>query len=303
MLRALFVKDSRLRPVWRVFVFAVVLLLAMIALYAIWVVVTRRFSATLSLSDEIGLEILSSIVVLIVAVTLRTTLDRRSVASLGFAFAGPWARLFAIGIAFGAGMQTVAYIVETVSGSARVNGYGGVLPDVKLLVVAAIVFTAAALFEEMATRGYPFQNLWEQWGFAPALLITSLGFAALHGVNPHAREQVWFTLAGLTAFAVWACLSLLWTKSLWLALGAHMAWNLFEGPVFGFPVSGVMMPVPTVLSEHVGGPLWLTGGGFGPEAGASSLIGLAAGFIVLRFLYVRGAFANVADTREFYARR
>jgi len=110
-------------------------------------------------------------------------------------------------------------------------------------------------------------------------------------------------VAGLVAFALWACMSLLWTGSLWLALGAHLAWNVFEGPFFGLPVSGVVIPSPSVLEVSVRGQPWLTGGAFGPEAGLSSLVALVLGFAVLWTLRVRGAFAGAADTSEAYASR
>jgi hypothetical protein len=42
----------------------------------------------------------------------------------------------------------------------------------------------------------------------------------------------------------------------------------------------------------VNGPEWFTGGSFGPEAGASSLIALAIGIAVLLWMHRRGAFAG-----------
>ena len=60
----------------------------------------------------------------------------------------------------------------------------------------------------------------------------------------------------------------------------HFAWNFFQGQVFGWPVSGVV--VPSLLQTSTTGPEWITGGGYGPEGGAE---GFAARFVVLAALF------------------
>ncbi len=303
MIVKLFVKDERLRPFVRVLIFAVAVLLLTASLVAIVDAVFRRPpTAELSLSDIIVGEVALAVSAVIVAYILRRYLDRRSIASLGLPPRGRWLRLFGLGIVFGAGMQSIIWAIESASGAAHVTGYGGFMGDVRLLAAAGTVFFAGALFEEMSFRGYALQNLWEEWGIIPAIVVTSVGFAALHFSNPHAREQTILTVADLVTFALWACMSVVWTKSLWLALGAHAAWNLFEGPVFGLPVSGLVMPTRTIVVQTVNGPAWLTGGSFGPEAGVSALAALVVGFLVLRFLHSKGAFADALDTREAYAK-
>ena len=298
----LFVKDSRLRPILRTIVFAIAVLFLGSVL---WVVVDaalrRPFTPTLQFADLATGEIAVAVAVAICAIVMRRYVDRRSVASLGFAPRGPWLRFLAIGVLFGAGMQGIALGFEVASGAARVTGHGALVADVRIVAIAVLVFLAAAFSEEMSMRGYVLQNLWEEWGVGPAVGLSSIAFAALHLGNPHSREQAGLTAAGLCLFALWACMSLVWSGSLWLALGAHMAWNVCEGPVFGLPVSGVDMPMPTVLDVSVNGPQWLTGGAFGPEAGLSAIIALLAGFGVLRLLHARGAFAGAADTCEAYA--
>jgi len=303
MISKLFVKDARLRPIWRVFIYAMgVVFVAALLFDAYDAVLGRQFGTDISFSDIVVGEIATAVAVLVVSIVMRRYIDRRSVASLGFAARGPWVRLFCLGILFGAGMQAIASGILWASGSAHVIGHADLENDVRLILVAIAILLPAAFVEEMSFRGYVLQNLWEDWGLVPAIVVSSISFAPLHFLNPHWHEQLLLTLAGLITFALWACMSLVWTKSLWLALGAHVAWNLFEGPVFGLPLSGLGMPVPTILRESVNGPQWLTGGSFGPEAGVISLVALIVGFLVLRALYLKGAFADAADTREEYAR-
>lgn len=303
MMSKLFVKDARLRPIWRVIIYAICVLAVATLLAATFdLMLGQRYEEQLSPGVIIESELAAFFAVLLVSIVLRRYLDRRSVASLGFAPRGPWVRLFFVGILLGAGMQTVANIILWASGSAHVIGRAGLGSDLQIIVAAVALLLPAAFVEEMSFRGYILQNVWEEWGLVPAIVVSSIGFATLHMLNPHWREQLLLTLTGLIMFAVWACMSLVWTKSLWLACGAHIAWNLFEGPVYGLPLSGLTMPVPTVLRQIVNGPQWLTGGSFGPEAGVISFVALIVGFLVLRALYLKGAFADAADTREEYAR-
>ncbi len=60
------------------------------------------------------------------------------------------------------------------------------------------------------------------------------------------------------------------TRSLWIPIGVHWAWNLFEGPVWGTPVSGLDTPVLAVA--RLPGSTALTGGAFGPEAGLPCIV-------------------------------
>jgi len=304
MLGKLFFKDGRLQPVLRIIVFS----LAVLTLgYTLWVAIDAlcgtSLSTSLDLADLARGQIAAAIAVGGVAVAMRRWLDRRSVASLGFAPRRPWLRLLAIGVALGAGMQACVAAIEVATGAATVSGLGAFGGDVRLVATSALLLLIAAFSEEMSTRGYVLQNLWEQWGPGPAVVFSSIGFALLHFDNPHSQEHAALTVSGLFAFALLACASLLWTGSLWLALGAHMAWNLFEGPVFGFPVSGVVTTVTPVVRVSVHGPTWLTGGAFGPEAGVISLLALGAGWMVLSLLHRHGAFADTPDVRESYAKR
>ena len=59
------------------------------------------------------------------------------------------------------------------------------------------------------------------------------------------------------------------TRSLWLCMGVHAAWNMAQGPFYGIPVSGFEQH--GLLASHMQGPEWLTGGAFGAEASVAAL--------------------------------
>ncbi|WP_136361947.1 hypothetical protein [Halobellus limi] len=61
------------------------------------------------------------------------------------------------------------------------------------------------------------------------------------------------------------------TGELALPIGVHVAWNFFEGNLYGFPISGSTTTSILAIDQH--GPDIVTGGAFGPEAG---LLGVGA---------------------------
>jgi uncharacterized protein len=229
------------------------------------------------------------LVTALLAFGFRRFLDRKPKDSLGLSLGMRSLQLFALGIAFGAGMQTLVFISEYAAGSLHVFAIAPVRADLITWAAIAPLLAIAALAEELPLRGYLFQNLRVAWGDPLALASTSVLFALLHLSNPGAHQDVALTIVGITAAGAWFCAAVIWTRSLWLALGAHIAWNLFEGPVYGMPVSGLIFGNGSAITSEVSGPTWLTGGSFGPEAGVSSFVALALGAVVLYLLHRRGA--------------
>jgi len=311
MLERIVLKDGRLRPILRVFVYA-------IAVFFVWLFVAVTIGNIFAVFkgpaaafiDTPAWIVYAALVVstIGVAVLLRVTIDRRSVDSLGLTFRTRWLGLLILGTALGAGMQLLIFAIEASSGVAHVVGVslsGRSLSDV---ATWGALFLAAAIAEEMPLRGYTLQNLWEEAGFWPSAAITSLLFVLIHLGNPHFGDHPWITATNIAADGMWACVSILWTRSLWLAWGQHFAWNLFEGPILGAPVSGNSFPsiivqsgsAPDVANASVSS--MFTGGGFGPEGGLIGLFALAVGLAALFWLHRRGTFSQLPDTREAYAK-
>ena len=139
--------------------------------------------------------------------------------------------------------------------------------------------------EEIRNRGILFRLLEQSLGTWLALGLSALAFGFGHWKNPGATW--WSSLAialegGVLLAALYAA-----TRSLWIPIGVHWAWNLFEGPVFGTAVSG--NSVGALAQGAFSGPSWLTGGAFGPEAGIPALlIGGLAGVLAIVWMVRRG---------------
>jgi hypothetical protein len=118
-----------------------------------------------------------------------------------------------------------------------------------------------AICEEVLFRGYVQRNLQQSMPGWLALLLTSLLFALMHAGNP---GQQWLALAGIFVGGLLLGINYLYTGNLWFGIGIHFGWNALMGPVLGLPVSGIK-PAALVQTQ-LQGPVWLTGGSFGPEA-------------------------------------
>jgi membrane protease YdiL (CAAX protease family) len=218
----------------------------------------------------------SLVLTLLVTLLFARGWDRRPLNSIGFQWDAGAGLQFAAGLALGGALMGAIFAVELGLGWARVAGMTPLPGSLAHAALWLVVLLPAAAQEEVMLRGYTFQALQEQWGGAAATILTALVFGALHNLNPHSG---WRSLAGIFVSGILFGAAVLATGRLWLPIGLHAAWNLFEGPILGFPVSGI--PFPGDVRTVVSGPTLWTGGGFGPEAGLLGVLASALGALVL----------------------
>jgi CAAX protease family protein len=202
--------------------------------------------------------------------------DRRPFTSIGLQVDAAAGRQFAQGLALGAALMGGIFVIEAAAGWLRVTHVAPLPRLLSRAVVMLLVVLPAAAAEELMLRGYTFQALEEQWGGAAATVITAGAFSSLHLANPNAT---WASFGGIFVSGVLFGVAYMATRRLWLPIGLHAAWNLFEGPILGFPVSGIQFP--SVITTVVHGPALWTGGAFGPEAGLLGILASAAGAVLL----------------------
>ena len=143
----------------------------------------------------------------------------------------------------------------------------GVNRDVDWVGPVLVMGAGAGIGEEIVSRGVLFRIIEEGLGTWAALLVSAAVFGGLHIWNPNATA--WSALA--IALEAGLLFGLLYhvTRSLWICMGAHAAWNVAQGPLYGIPVSGFGQR--GLLASHMQGPGWLTGGAFGAEASIVAL--------------------------------
>jgi membrane protease YdiL (CAAX protease family) len=181
-----------------------------------------------------------------------------------------------IGAAIGWGIVVLAVLPMALTGTLYVH-LSTAPRSFWLLLLNLATLAVAALTEEVAFRGYPFRSLIDAVGPTGATIMMALLFGAVHMLNNDATwTSVFITmLAGVLLSIGW-----LRTHGLWLPWGLHFAWNTSMGIVFGLPVSGIT-DFSSVVRTRAIGPLWLTGGYYGPEASVFTVVAIIVGIVVL----------------------
>jgi membrane protease YdiL (CAAX protease family) len=185
-----------------------------------------------------------------------------------------------IGVAVGIAIFSFVVAVAAALGIYRIDGMGSARDLIPALVASAIF---PGISEELFFRGILFRWLEEFGGSWLALLLTSAFFGAAHLGNPNAT---WIGAIGI-AFEAGVMLGAAYmlTRSLWLPMGLHAAWNFTQGEVFDIPVSGTS--VDGLIQAHLSGPPLLTGGGFGLEASLIAIVIATAFGLWLLWLAIR----------------
>lgn len=183
---------------------------------------------------------------------------------------------WSIGAAIGWGIVVLAVLPMALAGKLHLQFWTQPRAWV-LLVVNLATLAAAALVEEVAFRGYPFRKLIQTVGPTAATILLSLFFGLLHMLNP---DATWTSVLVTVLAGVLLSLAWLRTHGLWLGWGLHFAWNASMGILFGLPVSGLMR-FSSVIDTTASGPVWLTGGFYGPEGSVVATVAIVVGVIVL----------------------
>jgi membrane protease YdiL (CAAX protease family) len=269
LVRRLFYGPEKLRALWRILLFLSLTVLAGVALGnlagAVMAALAER-GLTRPTGDLWELGSSHAVVVaatLVASAVMMHAVERRPVAALGL----PLGREAWLGWARGAGIGGA--FVAALVGLAMLAGWVALGPDpgtfaswlARALGLAAL-FVVAAAAEELLFRGYAFQVLVEGLGVKLAVLLGAAVFALIHAGNPGVGLVAYLNI-GLAG--VLLATAYLRTRSLWVAIGLHWAWNWAQA-VFDMPVSGIGFDVPG-YDSLVRGPELLMGGGFGPEGG------------------------------------
>jgi membrane protease YdiL (CAAX protease family) len=185
-----------------------------------------------------------------------------------------------LGLLAGFGLMAAAVGVAAIIGVYSIVGPGDTSRLVLELVTVAIL---PGFMEEMAFRGILFRWIEEFGGTWAALAITSALFGIAHIFNANATWFSSFTIAVEAGVLLGAAYML--TRSLWLPMGLHAAWNFTQGEIFDVPVSG--FDEHGLVEAKLSGPPLLSGGAFGLEASLIALVIATTAGVWLVYLTVR----------------
>lgn len=185
---------------------------------------------------------------------------KKDLRSLGLPALKKHWRSMGMGLAVGAGSMTLVFLLLLFTDSAQVLTWTPQWNFSFLVMLAMYILVGYS--EEIVCRGY-IQGVMKQT-HNPILivLVPSILFSLMHSANSGMG-----LIPYLNLFLIGLYLSLitLSSGSLYPAIGYHIFWNFFQGPVYGFSVSGGMES--GLLSTYMKGNSLLNGGAFGPEGG------------------------------------
>jgi membrane protease YdiL (CAAX protease family) len=215
----------------------------------------------------------------------RRLFDRRTIVSLGLKINMQALEDILAGFLIPALMMAAIFFLEYAFGWTEYIGLAWQQLTIDMflpgLLIGLVTFIAVGWQEELLFRGYLLQNLEEGISLPWGILISSILFSAFHLLNPN-TEQIIMVVLGILLSGLFLAYAYLRTRSLWLPIGLHIGWNFFEGPIFGFPVSGISSE--SLFLHAPIGPDLITGGAFGPEAGLIFLPALGLGFALVYYV-------------------
>lgn len=137
------------------------------------------------------------------------------------------------------------------------------------------------VLEELLFRAVLFRMMERAWGTRTSLVLTSLLFGVAHiPGDPTVLAFAATVVAGVMLTAAYMA-----TRRLWLSIGVHIGWNYTLGTIWSIAVSGHEAR-EGLLAGQLNGPQWLTGGAYGLEGSALTVIVLA---VVSAALLLRAA--------------
>lgn len=222
------------------------------------------------------------LMLIVLAIVFRVFWDREPVATMGLESPPTWGFEMISGFAIGVFLVSVLFAVTALAGGLTFKShFSGGMMSLGFFGVLAFFFIGMlfqVFAEEIVFRGYLFVTVKGGWGVAAAVVISSILFGFAHSFNPGFSL---FIAANLILTGVLMALGVVVTGNIWWPLGFHLAWNFFEGYVYGFPVSGLTASPISLFITKVSAPQWLLGGSFGPEGGIAATIVFSAGIVWL----------------------
>lgn len=146
-----------------------------------------------------------------------------------------------------------------------------------------VLWAMVAISEEFVFRGYYHGLLKHHFGLVPATLLGSLLFAGVHLSNNAILDSP-IPLLSLFFAGILFAVAREVSNNLWLPIGIHFTWNLFQGNVFGFAVSGSVIESSWIKLELMGSRI-ISGGMFGAEGSVVTIVVTVALTVVIWYWY------------------
>ncbi len=201
-----------------------------------------------------------------------------------------WGKDLLAGMGIAAAGMTAVFLLELALGWIKVDGLAlSALPwdaVLRTLWLALLANATAAAAEETIFRGFLFTGLKEAWDTTGALFVSAIIFSSVHILSNAASGTVWTKLIPMVALVgamlAWAYMR---TGNLWLPVGLHFAWNLFQDDILNLNAKNASDSL-VGFQTSLNAPSWFAGSSFGIEVGAAGAVALLVTLLGI-WLYTR----------------
>ena len=281
------VNDSKkpLLPVWGRIVLMLIAYFLLTGLFQVLGVLAadipfdRGFSmSNLKTEQLLIIQLFSFAALIIIVYIFRNSIDRKSIQSMGFSVKNRFSDIVA-GFLFALFIIGGGTLILSLTGLVEIVD---VQMNQRELLFGFLLLLLVAFGEEILVRGYILNNLLTNTNKYWALLFSAAIFALLHSLNFNLSlfGMINLLLAGIILGATY-----IYTQNLWFPISLHLFWNFFQGPVFGYPVSG--MKIKSITTLKLSGSELLNGGSFGFEGSILCTFLTIIGIGVILYYYNR----------------
>ncbi|EMY9862743.1 TPA: CPBP family intramembrane metalloprotease [Clostridioides difficile] len=193
-----------------------------------------------------------------------------------------------VGMLLGIFNCTVIFIITITIGGGHVTSW---VPKISPLTVYWILFFALVAFaEEILNRGFFMAVLRRCKNIYFIMIVPSVIFGLVHIWNPDVT-----LLSVINIITIGILFSYMFIKSsnIWMCIGYHFTWNVFQGIIYGMPISGLQ--VPRIITTQITHGNLLNGGMFGIEGGILTTFVNLLSFIFVWYYYRDSKYDFVSD--------
>lgn len=209
----------------------------------------------------------------------------RKISTIGFYKEG-WLKNYVKGSLIGILMFSLVMIILYVSGNAHIDKSPTIATGFSALGAVLILapgWMIQSATEEALTRGWLLSTVSSHFGLIIGVVVSSSFFGIIHAANDGVTV---FAIVNIILVGVALSIISIYYNNIWVASGVHFTWNMFQGNVYGVPVSGSVYGNASIVQTKLSGSEMITGGSFGPEAGVIAsivIIGVSIIYLVLLF--------------------
>lgn len=211
-----------------------------------------------------------------------TYIEKRSLSSMGIKKDNAVKR-YLTGLLIGVGIFSLAVLICCILGSVKIVSFNSNV-SFGMVIIFLFGYILQGASEEVLFRGYFMISMTNKSKVLTAIIVNSVVFSLLHGLNPNVTLLAFFNIF---LFGVFASLYTLRTNSLIGGCAIHTAWNFVQGNLFGFQVSGLTTNASILTIKTNSSSALLNGGAFGMEGGLAVTIVLL--LCIVAIIYYNGS--------------